>query len=323
MAGGSPAERPISRWAIATRVSESIISTTSLPASRKDSAIRVATKAERSRSTGGASEVATTSTDRASPSGPRSFSMNSRTSRPRSPTRAMTETSASVPRAIIDSRLDLPTPEPAMMPILWPRPQGTSESRARTPSPSWRVMVGRDRASGASPSTSTRDMPGSAPRWGPPSMGRPSPSRTRPRSASWGSSAGSGTTVTPWAASAARSGWAATCGASRTVTGRPCGSAASTRRTTSATGSSAPASSRPTSASVSSPARASAWSSTSASVVDTCWANCAAARCSAASACSCSACRRASASRVAASSSARCAAASVAASRRPSAQPVA
>ena len=73
---------------------------------------------------GGASEVATTTTERARPSGPRSFSMNSRTSRPRSPTSAITETSASVPRVIIDSRLDLPTPEPAKMPMRWPRPHG-------------------------------------------------------------------------------------------------------------------------------------------------------------------------------------------------------
>ena len=41
-----------------------------------------------------ASEVATTTTERARPSGPRSCSRNSRTSRPRSPTRASTETSA-------------------------------------------------------------------------------------------------------------------------------------------------------------------------------------------------------------------------------------
>lgn len=40
--------------------------------------------------------VATTTTLRRSPSSPRSFSMNSRSSRPRSPTRAMTFTSAEV-----------------------------------------------------------------------------------------------------------------------------------------------------------------------------------------------------------------------------------
>ena len=43
VAGGSPTDRPISRWAIATRVNESIISTTSRPWARNSSAIRVAT----------------------------------------------------------------------------------------------------------------------------------------------------------------------------------------------------------------------------------------------------------------------------------------
>ena len=65
--------------------------------------------------------------------------MNSLTSRPRSPISATTETSASVPRAIIDSRLDLPTPDPAKMPRRWPRPHGTAVSRARTPRASWSV----------------------------------------------------------------------------------------------------------------------------------------------------------------------------------------
>ena len=60
--------------------------------------------------------------------------MNSRTSRPRSPTRQMTLTSAVVERAIMPSSDDLPTPEPAKMPRRWPRPQGTSASSARTPS---------------------------------------------------------------------------------------------------------------------------------------------------------------------------------------------
>ena len=49
---------------------------------------------------------------------------------------------ASVPRAIIDSRVDLPTPEPAKMPTRWPRPTGTRVSRARTPRPSWVSMRG-------------------------------------------------------------------------------------------------------------------------------------------------------------------------------------
>ena len=50
--------------------------------------------------------------------------MNSRTSRPRSPTRQITLTSADVERAIMPSSDDLPTPEPAKMPRRWPRPHG-------------------------------------------------------------------------------------------------------------------------------------------------------------------------------------------------------
>ena len=50
--------------------------------------------------------------------------MNSRTSRPRSPTSAITLTSAVVERAIMPSSDDLPTPEPAKMPRRWPRPHG-------------------------------------------------------------------------------------------------------------------------------------------------------------------------------------------------------
>ena len=53
--------------------------------------------------------------ERARPSGPRSCSMNSWTSRPRSPMSAMTLTSASQLRAIMPSNVLLPTPEPAMM----------------------------------------------------------------------------------------------------------------------------------------------------------------------------------------------------------------
>ena len=134
----------------------------SLPWSRNHSAMRVATNAARSRTTGGASEVATTTTERARPSGPRSFSMNSRTSRPRSPTSASTETSASVPRAIIDSRLDLPTPEPAKMPSRWPRPHGVSVSIARTPRPTCWSIRGRLRAAAASLSTTTSARPARA-----------------------------------------------------------------------------------------------------------------------------------------------------------------
>ena len=145
--GGSPMARPTSRWAMAKRVTESIISITSSPWSRKCSAIAVAVNAARIRTSAGWSEVATTTTECARAS-PRSRSMNSRTSRPRSPTSAITLTSAVVDRAIIPSSDDLPTPEPAKMPRRWPRPQGTSVSSARTPRPTRSVIRGRVSASG-------------------------------------------------------------------------------------------------------------------------------------------------------------------------------
>ena len=65
----------------------------------------------------GWSEVETMMTERANPSGPRSRSKNSRTSRPRSPIRAITEISLSELRAIEPSRVLLPTPLPAKIPI--------------------------------------------------------------------------------------------------------------------------------------------------------------------------------------------------------------
>ena len=67
------------------------------------------------------------------PSSPSDSSIKSRTSRPRSPTRAMTLTSASALRAIIPMAVDLPTPEPAKMPMRWPRPMVSMPSIARMP----------------------------------------------------------------------------------------------------------------------------------------------------------------------------------------------
>ena len=76
---------------------------------------------------------AQTTTLRANPSGPRSRSMNSRTSRPRSPIRTTTLMSASVDLAIWPSRVLLPTPLPAKIPNLCPFAQVSSPSMARTP----------------------------------------------------------------------------------------------------------------------------------------------------------------------------------------------
>ncbi len=108
--------KPTSRWAMATRVTESISRSTSSPWSRKYSAMAVTSSAALSRTKGGWSPVATTTTERRSPSSPRSRSKNSRTSRPRSPTRPMHVTSASVLRAIMARSVLLPTPLPAKMP---------------------------------------------------------------------------------------------------------------------------------------------------------------------------------------------------------------
>ena len=151
--------------------------TTSAPSAAKPSAIRVAANAARRRSSGGSSEVDTTTTERARPSGPRSSSMNWRTSRPRSPTRAMTVTAASLLRVIIDSSDDLPTPEPAKTPMRWPRPTGVNASRTRTPSGSRVVMRPRASGDGASTSTSPHAVTGGA---GRPSSGAPVGSTTRP-----------------------------------------------------------------------------------------------------------------------------------------------
>jgi hypothetical protein len=103
----------------------------------------VAMKAARTRMSGGLSEVAVTTTERFSPSSPRSRSMNSFSSRPRSPTSAMTLTSARVLRAIEPSSVLLPTPEPDIMPRRCPRPQVSSPSMARTPSSSGLRMRAR------------------------------------------------------------------------------------------------------------------------------------------------------------------------------------
>ena len=102
------------------------------------------------RTRGDWSEVAMTSTERAMPSGPRSRSMNSTTSRPRSPIRAMTLTSALVYRAIMPMSVDLPTPEPAMMPTRWPLPRVSRLLMERTPTSRMSVMRGRCRGLGGS-----------------------------------------------------------------------------------------------------------------------------------------------------------------------------
>ena len=132
-AGGSPMASPISLCAIANLVTESIIRITFLPLSLKYSAMAVAVNAPLTLSKADLSEVAQTTTDFFIPSGPKSFSINSRTSRPLSPIRHITLTSASASLAIIPNVVLLPTPEPAKIPILCPSPQVKKPSMALTP----------------------------------------------------------------------------------------------------------------------------------------------------------------------------------------------
>ena len=111
------------------------------------------------------------------PSGPRLSSRNSRTSRPRSPTSAMTLTSLCAWRASMPSRVDLPPPAMANTPRRWPSPTVSRPSMARTP-----VTKGRStgrRVSGLGGSDwngRSAVLAGS----GRPSSGSPKASSTRP-----------------------------------------------------------------------------------------------------------------------------------------------
>src|ERR1700729_3257557 len=107
--------------------------------------------------------------------------MNSRTSRPRSPTSEITLTCAEVDRAIMPISEDLPTPEPAKMPRRWPRPHGTSVSSARTPRLTRSLIRGRVIGSGGAPVVSRHATPSGGSK---PSKGFPRPSITRPSSGS-------------------------------------------------------------------------------------------------------------------------------------------
>ena len=105
------------------------------------------------RSSAGRSEVATTTTDLFIPSSPKSRSINSRTSRPRSPISAITLISAFVLRANIPRSVDLPTPDPAKIPILCPFPTVRSPSTAFTPSVNTSSIILRLIGSGGAAST--------------------------------------------------------------------------------------------------------------------------------------------------------------------------
>ena len=91
----------------------------------------------------GISEVAQTTTLRFMPSALSSFSINSRTSRLRSPISAMTLTSAELCRAMAPNNVLFPTPEPPKIPMRCPFPNGSRLSMARTPVTSGSVMCSR------------------------------------------------------------------------------------------------------------------------------------------------------------------------------------
>ena len=96
------------------------------------------------------SDVETTSTAFLRPSGPMSRSMNSRTSRPRSPMSASTQTSAVQPLRILDNRVDLPPPAAAKMPMRCPSPQVSTPSMTRRPREMGLLMTLRVMGLGAS-----------------------------------------------------------------------------------------------------------------------------------------------------------------------------
>ena len=106
--------------------------------------------------------------------------MNSRTSRPRSPTSAITLTSARAWRASMPSSVDLPPPAIAKMPTRWPSPTVSAASIARTPVGSGASMLRRCSGEGALACSGVLPTAGSSAR---PSSGRPNASITRPSSA--------------------------------------------------------------------------------------------------------------------------------------------
>ncbi len=148
-----------------------------MPLSRKYSAIRVQYMAARSRISGASSAGDATTTERFRPSSPRICSMNSLTSRPRSPIRPTTMMSASVKRVIMPSSTLLPTPVPANNPRRWPRPTVNKPLMQRMPTSSGWLMGSRLSGLMVGPSIGTQSSALIGER---PSSGRPAPSSTRP-----------------------------------------------------------------------------------------------------------------------------------------------
>ena len=176
--GGSPTARPISRCAIATRVTESIISSTCLPWSRKYSAIAVATSAPRAR------------TQRGLVAGRDDHHRTCEPFRAEDALDEFAHFAAALAdqrdhvhvglrvRAIMPSSVLLPTPDPAKMPTRWPRRASAGRRwRAR------RSRVAR-RSSARSSGWAARPRAARArrPSCPLPSIGWPRPLMTRPSS---------------------------------------------------------------------------------------------------------------------------------------------
>src|SRR5262249_2484093 len=127
-----PPRPPPRAGAARERIGESARSSPRARRPRNHSATAVATNGDLSRTRLGASLAAHTTTERRSPS-PRASARKSRTSRPRSPTRPMTLTSAADVRASCPRSIDLPAPDPANSPTPCPSPNLAKAPSARTP----------------------------------------------------------------------------------------------------------------------------------------------------------------------------------------------
>ena len=133
--------------------------------------------AARKRISGASSAGEATTTDRLRPSSPRMCSINSFTSRPRSPIRPTTIMSASVKRVIMPNSTLLPTPVPANRPRRWPRPTVNNPLMLRMPTSSGTLMGSRLSGLMVGPSIGTQSSAFIKPL---PSRARPAPSSTRP-----------------------------------------------------------------------------------------------------------------------------------------------
>ena len=118
--GCSPKARPTSLLACATLVNESIINRTFLPLLLKYSAIAVALFAALILNNGELSAGSATITVLFFVEEEKTWLTKFPTSLPLSPINPTTTTSASVYFVIIPSKIDLPTPDPAIIPNLWP-----------------------------------------------------------------------------------------------------------------------------------------------------------------------------------------------------------